>query len=139
MKPPVITLCGSSRFVDVMAVCAWLLERDEGAIAMSLHLLPPWYNGGNVPADHLAESEGVAANMDDLHLRKIDLSDAVFVVDVGNYIGESTMREVKYATAKGVPIRWFTDDPLGARVLAMLGAAPPAPVQPDTPDTEETP
>lgn len=39
----VITICGSSRFVDVMAVCAWLLERDERAITLGLHLLPRWY------------------------------------------------------------------------------------------------
>jgi len=38
-RPKIITLCGSSRFVDVMAVVGWLLERDEGAITMGLHLL----------------------------------------------------------------------------------------------------
>ena len=30
----IITLCCSSRFVDVMAVCAWLIERDEPVIAL---------------------------------------------------------------------------------------------------------
>lgn len=39
-KPKIVTLCGSSRFVGIMAVCAWLIERDEGAITMGLHLLP---------------------------------------------------------------------------------------------------
>jgi hypothetical protein len=29
-----VTICGSSRFIDVMAVCAWLIERDEQAIVM---------------------------------------------------------------------------------------------------------
>ena len=54
MKRKIITLCGSSRFVDVMAVCSWLIERDEQAIALTLHLLPVWY-AGDLPDDHLAE------------------------------------------------------------------------------------
>jgi hypothetical protein len=66
-KPKIIVLCGSSRFVDIMAVCAWLIERDEKAIAMGLHLLPGWYSRERIP-DHLAEHEGVVADMDALHL-----------------------------------------------------------------------
>lgn len=53
-KPKVIVLCGSSRFVDIMAVTAWLLEKEEGAITMGLHLLPEWYSEDPIP-DHLAE------------------------------------------------------------------------------------
>ncbi len=75
MKPEIVCLCGSSRFVDIMAVVAWLIERDEGKIVMPLHLLPHWYP--DVPAHHLAEAEGVAEKMDELHLRKIDLADEI--------------------------------------------------------------
>jgi hypothetical protein len=39
-KPKIVVLCGSSKFVDIMAVCAWLIERDEQAMTMGLHLLP---------------------------------------------------------------------------------------------------
>ena len=120
-KPKVITLCGSSRFVDVMAVCSWILERDEGAIALSLHLLPWWYP--DCPEHHLAEAEGVAVSMDELHLRKIDLADEVFVVNVGHYIGSSTSNEIRYATELVKPIRWFTDDPVGTLVSTMMDAA----------------
>ena len=28
-EPKIVALCGSSWFVDIMAVCAWLIERDE--------------------------------------------------------------------------------------------------------------
>ncbi len=37
-EPKIVALCGSPWFVDIMAVCAWLIERDENAIAMSLYL-----------------------------------------------------------------------------------------------------
>lgn len=118
MKPKVITICGSSRFIEVMAICAWLLERDEGAIALSLHLIPRWYPG--CTSHHLAEAEGVAGSMDELHLRKIDLSDEVFVVDWDKYVGESTKREIEYAKGLERPIRWFSSDPLGERVRGLV-------------------
>ena len=117
-KPKIITLCGSSKFCDIMAVCAWLLERDEKVITMGLHLLPLWYP--NIPKHHLAEHEGVSDEMDTLHLRKIDLSDEVFVVHYDHYIGKSTGREIDYAMDKQLPIRWFTDEPIGKQVQKMI-------------------
>ena len=117
MKPKVVVLCGSSKFVDLMAVCAWLIERDENAITMGLHLLPQWY-AGNIP-DHLAEYEGVADQMDKLHLRKIDLANEVFVVNYDDYIGSSTRGEIFYTLAQGKKIRWWTHDPIGQLVREL--------------------
>lgn len=118
-KPKITVLCGSSKYTDIMAVCAWIIERDEKAIAMGLHLLPGWYP--DLPADHLAEHEGVAEEMDALHMRKIDMADEIFVVNCQDYIGESTTREIEYAMAAGRVVRWFTHDPVGALVLDMIG------------------
>jgi len=120
-KPPqtkIVVLCGSSRFVDIMAVCAWLIEREEKAITMGLHLLPVWY-GKDIP-DHIAEHEGVAEAMDELHLRKIDLATEIFVVNRGDYIGESTAREIEYAKGKGLPIRWYTHDIIGQKAEEII-------------------
>lgn len=104
MTPRIICLCGSSRFIEHMAVLAWELEKG-GAIVLSLHLLPASYPG--VAPDHQAEAEGIAAQMDELHLRKIDLADSVLVVNVGGYIGDSTRREIAYASAHGKPISYL--------------------------------
>jgi hypothetical protein len=107
-----------------MAVCAWMLERDEKAIAMGLHLLPRWYSldlpGYQLPDDHLAEHEGVADAMDELHLRKIDLADEIFIVNYKGYIGDSTKREIAYAESKGLIIRWFTQEDIRQKVEAMI-------------------
>ena len=119
-KPKLITLCGSSRFADIMAVCGWLLERDEEAIVTGLHFLPAWYGGA---ADHIAEAEGVADRMDALHLKKIELADEIFVVNVDHYLGESSLREVKYAMDLRKPIRWFTDDEIGVHAATILQTA----------------
>lgn len=121
MKPKIIVLCGSSRFCDVMAVVAWQLEKQEGAITLGLHLLPYWYPAA---PDHQAEAEGVADAMDALHLRKIDLADEVFVVDVGGYWGESTEREIQYAKDRGRPIRYFSRETwLSEPITALHDAA----------------
>ncbi len=122
-KPKIITLCGSSRFTHIMAVCAWVLERDEFKIAQSLHLLPGWYP--DVPGHHLAEHEGCEVSMDALHLHKIDISDEILVVNYEGYIGSSTSNEIAHATRKGIPIRFFTDaeDPVGVAVSKMISDA----------------
>jgi len=112
-RPKVITLCGSSRFCDIMAVVAWILERDEGAIAMDLHLLPWWYSVEDIP-DHLAEHEGCATAMDALHLHKINLSNGIFVIDADvdgkPYIGSSTANEIRHAEGRGLPVRLFSEE-----------------------------
>jgi hypothetical protein len=108
VRPKIITLCGSSRFIDHMAVLAWELEKG-GAIVLSLHLLPASYPG--LHSDHQAEAEGVAEAMDALHLRKIDLADEVFVVNVGGYVGESTRKEIAYADRLNKPILWLEPPP----------------------------
>lgn len=129
-KPKVIVLCGSSRFVDLMSVAAWLLERDEGAITMGLHLLPWWYS--DEIKDHIAEHEGVADKLDNLHLRKIDLAvyardmlgceAEIFVVNAKDYIGESTTREIEYSKSKELPVRYYMNDPIGDAVDDLLCA-----------------
>ena len=109
--PKIVVICGSSRFVDIMAVCEWIIERDELAITMGLNLLPWWYDAKLT--DHLAEHEECAEQMDELHLRKIDLADEIFVVDAGvddkPYIGESTANEIAYAEKVGVQIRRLSE------------------------------
>jgi hypothetical protein len=116
-KPKIVTLCGSSKYADIMAVCAWLIEKQENAIALGLHFLPVWY--GDIP-DHLAEHEGVSDKMDKRHLNKIDISNEIFVVNYHNYIGDSTTNEIMYALGKEMPIRWFTNDPIGEQVENMI-------------------
>lgn len=107
-KPKIICICGSSKFIELMAIIGWWLERDEGAIVVGLHYLPNIYPG--ITPDHGAEAEGVADKMDKLHLRKIDLCGEVFVVDWDNYIGDSTAHELQYAESILKPIRFLSEE-----------------------------
>ena len=45
--------------------------------------------------------------LDDIHLRKIDLADEIFVINVGGYIGESTKREIAYAEKTGKTVKYL--------------------------------
>jgi hypothetical protein len=45
--------------------------------------------------------------LDDMHLRKIDLADEIFVINVGGYIGESTKREIAYAENTGKKVKYL--------------------------------
>jgi hypothetical protein len=106
-QPKIITLCGSTRFIETVAVMAYLLEK-EGAIVLGLHYLPPGYfKGKDIVECHIAEHEGVAEHFDNLHLRKIDLSDSIYVLNVDGYIGESTRREIDYAEKIGKPVTYL--------------------------------
>ena len=50
---------------------------------------------------------GTKEMLDDMHLRKIDLGDEIFVINVGGYIGESTRREIEYAEDTGKKINYL--------------------------------
>mgnify|MGYP002523346373 FL=1 len=50
---------------------------------------------------------GTKEMLDDMHLRKIDLADEIFVINVGGYIGESTRREIEYAENTGKKINYL--------------------------------
>ena len=100
----IVCLCGSTRFIEQIACMAWELEK-KGAIVLGMHLLPANYGG--VQADHQAEAEGVAARMDELHKRKIDLADEILVMNVGGYIGSSTRSEIEYAEKHGKVVRYL--------------------------------
>lgn len=113
----IVTICGSSKFVDLMSVCSWLLEKYENVAVFSLHMLPEWYCKCK---DHLAEKEGVFKQFDDLHIEKIKRSDEIFVVNWDYYIGDSTTNEVRTAEKLGKKIRWFTDDYIGKEVTELI-------------------
>ena len=55
--------------------------------------------------------DNVKEMLDELHKRKIDLADEVFVLNVGGYIGESTRSEIEYAQEHQKKIRYL--EPVG--------------------------
>ena len=106
--PKIICICGSTRFIEKMAVLSWELEK-EGNIVIGMHLLPINYLDKNALdiTDNVAESQGVKKDIDELHLRKIDLAHEILVVNIDGYIGDSTRSEIEYAEKIGKPVRFL--------------------------------
>ncbi|HMT87963.1 MAG TPA: hypothetical protein PKE40_16615, partial [Arachnia sp.] len=93
-RPRVVCLCGSTRFSDEMADANRRLTL-AGAVVLAPAVFQ--HRGDVVTED---QKRGLGA----LHLKKIDLADAVLVVDPGGYVGESTSREIDYARSAGKPV-----------------------------------
>lgn len=87
-----ITLCGSARFERMFRVLDKSLTLC-GHTVFSLSVLPSMH-GRKDWCDARAKEL-----LDAAHLRKIDRSDAIVLINQFGYIGESTLREVEYATA----------------------------------------
>ena len=98
-KYPVITLCGSTRFKEQFLEAQKRLTL-EGNIVISVGLFG--HSGDNEVWD-----EGIKAMLDDMHKRKIDMADAIYVINVGGYIGESTRSEIDYAKKHGKQILYL--------------------------------
>ena len=94
MNVKVITICGSMRYSKQMMKIAEELELKEGYAVIQCV-----YN-----VDGL-KYEGLDASiLDKIHRKKIDISDAIYVVNINGYIGNSTKNEIKYAKNKGKEI-----------------------------------
>ena len=90
-KRKVVTLCGSVKFYDKMQEINEKLALENEYVVIGL--TPRVTN--RTFTEHDKELLG------ELHRAKIDLSDAIFVVNVDGYIGESTRVEIEYAKQKG--------------------------------------
>ena len=47
--------------------------------------------------------------LDDMHKRKIDMADAIYLINVGGYVGSSTKSEIEYAIAHGKEVRYLEE------------------------------
>lgn len=103
--PKIVCLCGSTRFGKEFDNANYR-ETMAGNIVLTI--------GCNMKSDtelfgHLSEVElkEIKTKLDELHKRKIDLADEVLILNVGNYIGESTQSELYYAHDKHKVIRFL--------------------------------
>ena len=98
-KYPVITLCGSTRFKEQFLEAQKRLTL-AGNIVISVGLFG--HSG-----DDEVWTEGTKEMLDDMHKRKIDMADEIFVINVGGYIGQSTRSEIDYALAQGKSVEYY--------------------------------
>ncbi len=107
-KYKVITLCGSTKFKD-----EFLREQKrltlEGNIVISVGLFG--HSGDSEVWEGMSEDTLTKTKemLDDMHKRKIDMADEIFVINVGGYIGSSTRSEIEYAQLHGKVVKYLEE------------------------------
>ncbi len=105
-KYPVITLCGSTRFKEEFMEMQKKLTL-AGNIVISVGLF------GHAGDEEVWENmdEGTLTRtkemLDDMHKRKIDMADEIFVINKNGYIGDSTRSEIAYALEHGKTVNYL--------------------------------
>lgn len=96
----VVTICGSMRFASEMKRIAYDLETKKGFCVIQCVYAE----------DEAIISKVELETMAKVHYKKIDISDAIYVVNIGGYIGNSVKEEIQYAKSKGKEIIYHESD-----------------------------
>ncbi len=96
----IITICGSYKFKKEMAEIA-----EEMTLKGNCVIMPNELTKTN-KEDYTKEE---ILMIDKMHKEKIKISDAILVVDVNWYIGNSTKSEIEYAKSLNKEILYYTD------------------------------
>ena len=104
----IITLCGSTKFKDEFMKA----QKDltlQGNIVISVGLFG--HSGDNEVWENMDDGTLTKTKimLDDMHKRKIDMADEIFVINVGGYIGESTRSEIEYAKSTGKVVNYLEE------------------------------
>ncbi len=94
----IITICGSLKFKSEMIEVAEKLELQENAV------ITPIYPTNSNKDAYTDEQVDI---LDKMHKEKIKISDTIYVVNVGGYIGTSTKSEIEYAKSLGKEILYL--------------------------------
>lgn len=95
----IITLCGSLEFQKEMMTVAEKMALEGYCI------LTPVYP----VLENMKATEEQLIKLKEAHFKRIKLSDAILVVNINNYIGDSTKLEIDYAKKLGKEIIYYTD------------------------------
>ncbi len=94
-----VTICGSMRYENQMQGIAFELETKHG-----FNVLQCIYG---IKKDELTPCE--LSSLKQAQLERIAISDAIYVVDIDGYIGDSTKEEISYAKQAGKEIIFHSD------------------------------
>ena len=102
----VVTLCGSTRFKDEFMIAQKELTL-KGYIVISVGLFG--HSGDSEVWENMDEGTLTKTKemLDDMHKRKIDMADEIYVINVGGYVGDSTKSEINYAKQTGKKVNYL--------------------------------
>ena len=97
-KYNIITLCGSIKFKD-----EFMKVQEKLTLEGNIVFTPNFFN--NIKKEEI--SLDTKKMLDEMHKQKIEMSDEIYVINCGGYIGESTKSEIEYAKTKGKKISYL--------------------------------
>lgn len=97
----IITICGSMKFVREMMEISEKIELQGNVVLM------PIYNPSRPNKEAFTNEEILI--LDEMHRERIKLSDAILVVNIDGYIGNSTSKEIEFAKLLNKEIIYYTD------------------------------
>lgn len=97
-KYNIITLCGSIKFKD-----EFLKVQEKLTLDGNIVFTPNFFNSIKKEEINLDTKK----MLDEMHKQKIDMSNEIYVINLGGYIGESTKSEIEYAKMKGKKINYL--------------------------------
>ena len=95
----IVTLCGSLKFQKEMMTVAEKMALEGYCV------LTPAYP----VSENIERTKEQLIKLKEAHFKRIELSDAILVVNINNYIGDSTKLEIDYAKKLGKKIIYYTD------------------------------
>lgn len=97
-KPKVYCLCGSTKFKRLFSEINKKLSL-AGHIVLSV--------GCFTHAERIDLTEKTKADLDQLHLRKLDMADVAYIINPAGYVGKSLINEIRYCRDNHIPIKWL--------------------------------
>ena len=97
-KYKIITLCGSIKFKD-----EFIKVQEELTLKGNIVLTPNFFN--SLKKEDIDKK--TKEMLDEMHKQKIDMSDAILVINKNGYIGDSTKSEIEYAKAQNKEILYL--------------------------------
>ena len=94
----IITLCGSIKFKD-----EFLKVQEKLTLERNIVFTPNFFN--NIKKEEITKER--KKMLDEMHKQKIDMSDEIYIINVGGYIGDSTKSEIEYAKSKGKKVSYL--------------------------------
>jgi hypothetical protein len=104
-----ITICGSTKFESLFFAWDKALT-TMGHVVYSLGAFPAVENKDRESKGYLTDEQKEIFDL--VYYAKIEESDAIFVINPGNYIGDSLRKEITWARIRGKRIYWL-DQPFG--------------------------
>lgn len=95
----IVTLCGSLKFQKEMMTIAEKMALEGNCVLTPIYPV----------LENYQRTDEQLNNLKNEHLKRIELADTILVVNVNDYIGDSTNYEIEYAKKLGKEIIYYSN------------------------------